>query len=136
MFYLVSITQLRHCLQQDEAVGGGLYDLVELLTFFRISSDSAKYSWLYYAKVAEKTAQKNCGYFGLVGLQVQPAYSIKKWMISFASSGESKSGGGGNVFLFIPPDCHLRKITQVGCGIKLTQSHNFAVKASWVKSYF
>lgn len=56
-------------------------------------------------------------------------------MMSFASSGESKSGGGGNVFLFIPPDCHHKKITQVGCGIKLTQSHNFAVKALRVNSY-
>jgi hypothetical protein len=55
--------------------------------------------------------------------------------MSFASSGESKSGGGGNVFLFIPPDCHHKKITQVGCGIKLTQSHKFAVNSSWVNSY-
>jgi len=55
--------------------------------------------------------------------------------MSFASSGESKSGGGGNVFLFIPPDCHHKKITQVGCGIKLTQSHNFAVKTLRVNSY-
>lgn len=59
----------------------------------------------------------------------------KKWMMSFASSGESKSGGGGNVFLFIPPDCHRKKITQVECGIKLTQSHKFAVNSSWVNSY-
>ncbi|WP_238134385.1 hypothetical protein, partial [Vibrio cincinnatiensis] len=50
-------------------------------------------------------------------------------------SGESKSGGGGNVFLFIPPDCHHKKITQVECGIKLTQSHKFAVNSSWVNSY-
>ena len=56
-------------------------------------------------------------------------------MISFASSGESKSGGGGNVFLFIPPDCHRKKITKVECGIKLTRSHNFSVKASRVNSY-
>ncbi|MDE1238807.1 hypothetical protein, partial [Vibrio aestuarianus] len=56
-------------------------------------------------------------------------------MISFASSGESKSGGGGSVFLFIPPDCHHKKITQAGCGIKLTPSHNFAVKALRVNSY-
>ncbi|CAK3572922.1 hypothetical protein VCRA2120O329_650001 [Vibrio crassostreae] len=56
-------------------------------------------------------------------------------MISFASSGESKSGGGGNVFLFIPPDCHLRKITQAECVIKLTWPQNFGVKASWVKIY-
>ncbi|WP_277914539.1 transposase, partial [Vibrio sp. S234-5] len=56
-------------------------------------------------------------------------------MISFASSGESKSGGGGNVFLFIPPNYQPRKITQVEYGIKLTSSHNFAVKASRVKSY-
>lgn len=56
-------------------------------------------------------------------------------MISFASSGESKSGGGDNVFLFIPPDCHNKKITQVGCGIKLTGSHNFDVKVLRVNSY-
>ncbi|MGY5727356.1 hypothetical protein ACXHPS_14530, partial [Vibrio cincinnatiensis] len=37
--------------------------------------------------------------------------------------------------LFIPPDCHHKKITQVECGIKLTQSHKFAVNSSWVNSY-
>ncbi|MBY8182324.1 hypothetical protein KW505_21865, partial [Vibrio fluvialis] len=36
---------------------------------------------------------------------------------------------------FIPPDCHHKKITQVECGIKLTQSHKFAVNSSWVNSY-
>jgi hypothetical protein len=38
MFYLVSIAQPRRSLQRGEAVGDGLYDPVERLAFFQISS--------------------------------------------------------------------------------------------------
>ncbi len=37
--------------------------------------------------------------------------------------------------LFIPSDCQPRKINQVEYGVKLTSSHNFAVKVLRVNSY-
>ena len=57
------------------------------------------------------------------------------WGSGVCQTDTTRALPGGSVFLFIPSDCQLRKITQVEYGGKLTSSHNFAVKASRVKSY-